>query len=181
MTAPGHPRCTRRQGLQALGAIGTLTLAGAGRAGRAAAGGKTLPLSTSLADELARALAAGQPLLVMVSLHRCPWCALVRDHYLAPMHAQDGLPVVQIDMKSAAPTRTVQGEPTTHDALVRAWGVKVAPTVLFLGPGGAEVADRLAGGSPDFYAAYLDNRLTQARQALRGDATKKSKTIAAGA
>ena len=32
--------------------------------------------------------------------------------------------------------------------------------------GGKEVAERLVGGSPDFYAAYLDNRLTQARKAV---------------
>ena len=50
--------------------------------------------------------------------------------------------------------------------LVRAWQVKAAPTVLFLGPGGQEVADRLVGGSPDFYSAYLDGRLERARQAL---------------
>ena len=44
--------------------------------------------------------------------------------------------------------------------------MKTAPTVLFLGPGGQEVADRLVGGSPDFYSAYLDGRLERARQAL---------------
>ena len=64
-------------------------------------------------------------------------------------------------------TRDLQGQSTTHDALVRAWQVKAAPTVLFLGPGGREVADRLVGGSPDFYSAYLDGRLERARQAVR--------------
>jgi hypothetical protein len=130
------------------------------------AGKATLPLSASLPDELAQALKAGQPLVVMVSLHGCPWCELVRSHYLAPMHTQDGLPVVQVDMRSTRATRAVGGEAMSHDALVRAWGVKVAPTVLFLGRGGREVAERLVGGSPDFYAAYLDRRLEQARQAL---------------
>jgi hypothetical protein len=159
--ADDRTRCSRRQGLQALGAL----LLGAG-VGAAQATGKTLPLSTSLKDELARALKARQPLVVMVSLHRCPWCDEVRNNYLAPMHAQDGLHVVQVDMLSPAGTRTLQGEPVTHNTQVSDWGVKIAPTVLFLGPGGKEVADRLVGGSPDFYAAYLDNRLTQARKAL---------------
>ncbi len=114
------------------------------------------------------ALKARQPLVVMVSLHRCPWCEAVRNNYLAPMHAQEGLPVVQVDMRSTAPSRTPVGAATTHDALVRTWGVKVAPTLLFLGPGGAEVAERLVGGATDFYAASLDKRLAQARQALGG-------------
>ena len=125
-----------------------------------------LPAPGSLAEELAKALRIGQPLVVMVSLRGCPWCEQVRNHYLAPMRAREGLPVVQVDMHSAVPTRTVRAVPTTHDALVRAWGVKVAPTVLFLGPGGQEVADRLVGGAPDFYAAYLDNRLAQARKGM---------------
>ena len=160
VNADDHLRCSRRRGLQALGAL----VLGAG-AGSVQAAGK-LPLSTSLKDELARALKARQPLVVMVSLHRCPWCDEVRNNYLAPMHAQEGLPVVQVDMRSTAPSRTPVGAATTHDALVRAWDVKVAPTVLFLGPRGKEVADRLVGGSPDFYSAYLDRRLALAREAV---------------
>ena len=55
----------------------------------------------------------------------------------------------------------------THDAQVRAWGVRMAPTVLFFGRGGIEVAERLVGaGMPDFYGAYLEERLTTARNAL---------------
>jgi hypothetical protein len=51
---------------------------------------------------------------------------------------------------------------------VRLWKVRVAPTVLLLGRGGAEVAERLVGGYiPDFYAAYLEQRLEQARASLR--------------
>jgi len=82
------------------------------------------------------------------------------------MRAKEGLAVVQVDMRGTQVTRNLQGQPSTHDALVRAWQVKAAPTVLFLGPGGQEVADRLVGGSPDFYSAYLDGRLERARQAL---------------
>ena len=162
MNTPSRFSPARRHGLQALALLGL----GAGWAPPAQAAGKTLPLSASLADELARALKARQPLLVMVSLHRCPWCEEVRNNYLAPMRAQDGLPVVQLDMLSPRATRDLQGAATTHDALVRAWDVKVAPTVLFLGPGGQEVADRLVGGSPDFYSAYLDRRLALAREAV---------------
>ena len=154
------PAWSRRRSLRALGLLAL------GRPVWAA--GKALPLSVSLRDELAVALKARQPLVVMVSLHRCPWCEAVRNNYLAPMHAQEGLPVVQVDMRSTAPSRTPVGAATTHDALVRGWGVKVAPTLLFLGPGGAEVAERLVGGATDFYAASLDKRLAQARQALGG-------------
>jgi hypothetical protein len=50
---------------------------------------------------------------------------------------------------------------------VRRWGVKVAPTLLFLGGQGREVAERLVGALlPDFYGAYLAQRLETARQSL---------------
>ena len=104
-----------------------LALAAGGAADGVRAAAPSLPPSQSLQGELARALAARQPLVVMVSLHGCPWCKLVREHYLAPMHAQEGLPVVQIGMGGTHATRTVAGERTTHGALVRAWGVKLAP------------------------------------------------------
>ena len=164
MTTP-HPTSadtTRRHGLAAMAAI----CLGGGWLPQALAAKAQLPLSQSLPDELARALKQGQPLVVMVSLHPCPWCDEVRTNYLAPMHAREGLAVVQVDMRGTQVTRNLQGQPSTHDALVRAWQVKAAPTVLFLGPGGQEVADRLVGGSPDFYSAYLDGRLERARQAL---------------
>jgi len=159
---PSIPDKRRRHGLAAM----ALTCLGAGWPAPALAAKAQLPLSQSLPDELARALKQGQPLVVMVSLHPCPWCDEVRTNYLAPMHAREGLAVVQVDMRGAQVTRNLQGQPSTHDALVRAWEVKAAPTVLFLGPGGQEVADRLVGGSPDFYSAYLDGRLERARKAI---------------
>ena len=162
MNTPPRLSLSRRQGLRALALLGL----GASGVAPARVAGKTLPLSASLPGELARALKARQPLVVMVSLHRCPWCEEVRNNYLAPMRAQERLPVVQVDMLSPRQTRDLQGAPTTHEALVRAWDVKVAPTVLFLGPQGKEVADRLVGGSPDFYSAYLDRRLALAREAV---------------
>lgn len=156
---PQRTAWTRRRALLALAAAGSVSGA------RAAA--NSLPPSQSLQGELARALAARQPLVVMVSLHGCPWCKVVREHYLAPMHADEGLPVVQVDWGSAQATQTVDGTPITHGELARAWKIKLAPTVLFLGAGGREVAERLEGGAPDFYSAYLDQRLAQARQAVQ--------------
>jgi hypothetical protein len=51
--------------------------------------------------------------------------------------------------------------------LIRQWQISVTPTVLFFGPGGKEVAERLEGASlPDFYGAYLDQRLEKGRLAL---------------
>jgi hypothetical protein len=126
-----------------------------------------LPTPKSLAESLALALQATQPLVVMVSLEGCPFCKVARGSYLAPLH-REGLSVVQIDMRSDKPVQDFQSSYTTHDALVRKWDVRVAPTVIFFGPGGLELADRLRGASiPDYYGAYLDQRLATARAALQ--------------
>jgi thioredoxin-related protein len=127
-----------------------------------------LPASVSLPDELAPALKKGMPLLVMVSLEGCPFCKVARENYLAPLREAQGLAVVQLDMRSNRLVKDFQGATRTHDELIRSWGIKVAPTVLFFGRGGSEIAERMVGGYiPDFYGAYLEERLRLAQAALR--------------
>lgn len=126
-----------------------------------------LPSAVSLPDELKSALASGHPLLVMVSLEGCPFCRIARENYLNPLRERQGLPVVQVDMRSKQMLRTMQGSMQTHDEWIRSMGVKVAPTVLFFGRGGSEIVERMTGGYiPDFYGAYLDERLKQAKALL---------------
>ena len=93
---------------------------------------------------------------------------MARNNYLAPLHAEGRLDIVQIDMRTAYLLKDFQGQSLTHDQMTRRWAIKVAPTVLFFGRGGVEVAERLVGGMlPDFYGAYLDQRLESARKAVR--------------
>jgi len=127
-----------------------------------------LPLAHNLKDELASALEKRQPLVVMVSLEGCPFCKVARNNYLVPLHEQEGLPVAQVDMGSRGRLQDFRGNAITHGELARLWKIRIAPTVLFFGRGGVEVAERLVGGYiPDFYGAYLDQRLAQARASLR--------------
>lgn len=132
---------------------------------RAAPG--SLPIAVSLHDELAKALQDAHPLVVMVSLEGCPFCKTAREHYLIPLRLQLGLPVVQVDMRSHAAVKDFKDTSLTHNDLVRRWDIKIAPTVLFFGRGGVEIAPRLVGGgSADYYGAYLDQRLAHAQAAI---------------
>ena len=157
-----HPfSLTRRQCVLAGAAV---SLVGTGPALAA-----TLPMPTSLPDALAAALKKGSPLVVMVSLVGCPFCVIARDNYLAPMQGQAGLSIVQLDMRNRQLVQDFSGASQTQDELIRRWGIKVAPTLLFFGRGGVEVAERMVGGYiPDFYGAYLDDRLRTARAAVAG-------------
>lgn len=127
-----------------------------------------IPVAKSLRDEVRRAVLRGDPLVVQIDLHHCPFCKVVREHYLAPLVRDRGLPVVQLPMMGQAAVSDFDGRRTTHRELVAGWGVKLAPTVMFFGADGRELAERLVGASiPDFYGAYLDDRLLIARAALR--------------
>lgn len=126
----------------------------------------TLPAAQSLPDELAQALQKKQPLIVMVSLDGCVFCLQARQSHLSPMH-RAGAPIVQVDMRNKQPVLDFAGKLTTHDELTRRWKVSITPTLLFFGPGGKEVAERMEGAYlPDFYGPYLEERMSQGRQAL---------------
>ena len=136
-----------------------------------AAADTPLPIAQSLQAELTRSGRQGKALVVLVSLPRCPFCQFVRHFHLAPLARETGQPVVQVDMQGGLALADAQGQPSTHGAVVKAWGVKAAPTVLFLGPDGRELAPRLVGASiPDFYGAYLEERLQAANRAAGGRA-----------
>ena len=126
-----------------------------------------LPPARFLGDELSQAMRNGQPLVVMVSLDGCPFCRIARQSHLAPMHREGGA-IVQVDMRSALAVRDFDARMVTHDMLVQRWRIPIAPTLLFFGPGGREVAERMEGAyQPDFYGPYLEGRLEQGRAALQ--------------
>jgi len=151
----------RRDWLVRLGVSLAATSAWA-QSGRAA----TLPAAQSLPDELARALKNKQPLIVMVSLDGCVFCRQARQSHLSPM-ALAGTVIVQVDMRNNQPVLDFAGKLTNHDELTRRWKVSITPTLLFFGPGGKEVAERMEGAYlPDFYGPYLEDRMAQGRKVL---------------
>ena len=153
----------RRRGLLLAGAsaLAWLALPRAQAAAHA-----SLPAPASLQAELEAALRKRRALVVLASTEGCPWCKLVRQSYLAPLLAQ-GQPVVEIDIRSARALADFDGGARTQAQLAAALRLRIAPTVLFIGPGGREIAPRLVGVPlPDFYGAYLQERLDAAQRAL---------------
>jgi hypothetical protein len=130
------------------------------------AGVASLPAAQSLPAELARALQNRQPLIVMASLDGCVFCRQARQSHLSPMH-KAGTVIVQVDMRSPQQVLDFAGQLTTHDRLTRQWKISITPTLLFFGPGGKEVAERMEGAYlPDFYGPYLEERLATGRKSL---------------
>jgi thioredoxin-related protein len=128
-----------------------------------------LPSPASLRSAAQAAAARGEPLVVMTTLPGCPYCDLVRNHYLLPMRRQGKVQAVQLDIRDrTSRLQGFQGNSTTPAEQVSDWKARFAPTVLFLGSEGQELAERLVGVAvPDFYGEYLEARLEQARARLR--------------
>ena len=159
------------------GEASTAARAPAGSAGDALRHG-SLPRAESLAALAARATHEGRPVVALFSRQGCGWCEAIRREQLAHLAREAqarGVLVVEFDLADARPfsppaprersdTWAAEESPA---ALARRLGIRVAPTVAFLGRDG-ELAERLVGyGSPDFYGAYLDERIAQARRAIR--------------
>jgi hypothetical protein len=128
-----------------------------------------LPNPGSLRAAGQAAAARGEPLVVMTTLAGCPYCDLVRNHHLLPLRREGLVHAVQIDIRDRTSNlQGFDGENTTPAEQARRWKARFAPTVLFLGPDGRELAERLVGVAvPDFYGDYLDARLATARKALK--------------
>ena len=127
----------------------------------------SLPVAASLRAAAVDAQALRRPLVLMVSIQNCAFCDLVRTNYLGPMHRRGELHAVQIDMLDRhTALQDFQGQSSTARALTRQWGLRIAPTLLFFNAEGREVAPRLEGMAvPEFYGAYLEQRLALARAA----------------
>ncbi len=127
-----------------------------------------LPVPTSLSMVAKQAATKGEPLVLLITLPGCPYCEMVRRSYLLPGRKDDGLQAWQITVNDRAALLTgFDGKATSAAAQAQAWKATFTPTVLFFGPTGQELAERLVGaGIPDFYGAYLDERLLTARKAL---------------
>ena len=128
-----------------------------------------LPNPTSLRGAAQAAAARGEPLVVMTTLKGCVYCELVRNNYLAPMRREGLLVAVQIDVQDRQSNlQGFAGDTTTPAEQARAWKARFTPTVMFFGPDGQELAERLVGVAvPDFYGEYLEARLVEARSKLK--------------
>lgn len=136
----------------------------------------TLPTPASLRGAAQAAAAHGEPLVVMTTLTGCPYCDIVRHHHLLPMRRAGQVHAVQLDTRDRSSNlQGFSGENSTPAGLTLLWKARFAPTVLFFGPDGQELTERLVGVAvPDFYGEYLQARLTEARTRLRAAAPRRT-------
>ncbi len=127
--------------------------------GSAQADQHELIMSEDLRNESAQAQQAGKPLVLMFSLPECPYCKVVRRNYLLPMIREAGNDPPQIrelNMAGRQAIRDFDGTVTTPTAVAKRYGVKVAPTLVFVNAAGEILTEPLVGGDHQFFSVYLD-------------------------
>ena len=130
-----------------------------------------LPVPLNLQKEAAQAQAEGKPLVLMFSLPGCPYCKVVRQNYLAPMlkeNPESERPVLrEVHITSDRPLVGFDGSQTSQSALASRYGVRIAPTLIFVDARGDLLADPIVGGDgTGFYLAYLDSAFAASAKKL---------------
>ena len=111
-------------------------------------------------------------MLVFFSEKSCPFCERAKREFLLPMQLNENyrsrVVFREIDIHSDRVLRDFDGRATSHRAFARSRQVKLVPTVLLLGPAGELIAEPMVGfNGPDFYGAYLDERIDAAVKRIR--------------
>ena len=104
--------------------------------------------------------------VVLFSLPDCPYCVAVRQAYLPALpedpRFRERVRIREVRIGGARQLIDFNGEMARHGDVARRYGVKFAPTVLFLDGEGQPRAEALLGGdSVGLYGGYLEKRVLQ--------------------
>ncbi|RJF91769.1 thioredoxin family protein [Noviherbaspirillum saxi] len=131
----------------------------------------SIPLATDLRQDVVQAQHEGKPVIVFFTMPDCSYCHVIRQNYLAPLLKaadRNARPIIrEVDLTSLQSLLRLDGERMTHKALSTSYHIRFAPTVIFLGAQGQQLAEPLVGGdTAGMYGAYFDQRLSTASQKM---------------
>ena len=131
----------------------------------------TLPAPADLGLDGAEAARGGKPLVLFFSIPECQFCHVVRQNYLSPLLRTSNVgqrPVIrEIDITSQRKIKGFDGSPGTQQAIARQYGIRAAPTVLFVNARGKLLTEPIVGGDVSgLYGGYLDNAFAEAEKKL---------------
>jgi thioredoxin-related protein len=131
----------------------------------------TLEMADNLAAATAEKGAARRPIMLFFTQPGCAFCERARRQYIRPLAATPewSARTRAVEVSRAQKLRGFDGVEATGAEIARRYGVRVYPTVVFVDAGGGALAAPLEGFTvPDFYGAYLEERLQQATARLKG-------------
>jgi len=136
-----------------------------------------LPAATNLVDDARASGRERVPILLFFDRGDCPYCEQALREYLVPMSRdanwRSRAIFRQVEIDQAHALVDFDGVPTTHRAFAQRHRVRFTPTIHFVGARGDALAEPLVGLMPDFYSAYLEQRLEGARAKLQAVGTQR--------
>jgi len=101
----------------------------------------------------------------------CAYCRKLEALFLLPMQRNtdydDKVLLRSISLDEFNSVIDFDGRSIATSEFATRYGVSLTPTLLFLDADGKEISERLVGiWSEDFYGAFIDNRIDEARQRL---------------
>jgi len=137
-----------------------------------AAASEGLPPATDLQTDGRLAQAQRLPIVLFFHSASCPYCRQVEDLYLRPLAGENArtprMVLREVEIDAPVPMKDFRGARTDMRAFASRQGVKLVPSIRFLGPDGTPLVPELLGySSPDFYAGYLEDAIRSATRKLR--------------
>lgn len=134
-----------------------------------------VPTVESLEQAAREAAERDLPLLLAFSSRSCAYCVQLEQDFLIPMLVSgdytDRVLIRKLNIDAGVMVEDLQGRITPAHRIADHYNVDVTPTLLFLGPDGEELAERLVGVmTPDFYGGYIDRGIATANAALDNSA-----------
>ncbi|MCP3663007.1 MAG: thioredoxin fold domain-containing protein [Gammaproteobacteria bacterium] len=111
------------------------------------------------------------PILLLVSQEDCPFCVLIKQEILQPMiisgDYNDKLLIRELYIDAGEQVIDLRGKQRDSAEVAHDYGVSLTPTMLFLGPDGTELADRMVGiQTVEMFSYYVDSAIDEAIEKL---------------
>jgi|GEM_PF-149644 len=131
----------------------------------------------SLVDDLAAdqelAKAESKAILLMFSATDCPYCIVMEEDFLDPILINpetSSVLIRKIEIDINENLIDFDGKQINARDLVDRYRIRVTPTLLFLEPGGYEIAGRIVGVmTRDYLGLYIDNKIELAKRRIAFD------------
>ncbi len=112
------------------------------------------------------------PILLLVSQDHCPFCTQIKRDILRPMiisgEYEGRLLMREIFIDFGSRIVDFTGDERDSSQFTGSYGVYLTPTLLFLGPDGKELTERIVGiQTPEMFFYYVDKAIQTAITALR--------------